>query len=424
MSAPSSPAAAADSESGFIAARRTTLLAVMFCYLFYYTGRQSFGFAITDIGHELGLSKQALGWCGGAMMIAYGFGQAVNGQLTDRIGGKKMMAAGAWLSFACCLALSFAGGFWGVLIPWMLNGAAQSMGWAPGSRILSNWWDKRHRGVAFGWYLFSAGCSSALTFLLATLVLSELGWRWIFRLPVALLLVGSVVFWWVAKERPEDLGYKAPEDESASPAAEADEAHEKLTTWERYKAGLTCRPFLLGCFSIGFQSLARYGLIVWVPVHFLGDNWKEAGSAAKWISMALPVGMALGAVSAGWVSDRVFKGKRSSAIIIFLALGALFSAALWMTPRDSAFALPLLFLAGFFVYGPQSGYWALCPDLLGRRLAGTGTGIMNCFAYAIAAAGEPAIGHLMESTHNTGVVFIVVAAACVAGSALMALVRR
>lgn len=411
------------SEAAFVSARRNTLLAVMFCYLFYYTGRQSFGFAIPSIEHELGISKQMLGWCGGAMMAAYGIGQAINGQLTDRIGGKRMMVAGAWASFACCVALSFAHGFWGVLIPWMLNGFAQSMGWAPGSRIISNWWDKRHRALAFGWYLFSAGCSSALAFGLATLALQSFGWREIFRLPVILLLVGSTVFWFVAKERPEDIGHSAPEDEDSSPVAEADESHAKLTTWERYKVGLTCRPFLFGCFSIGFQNLARYGLIVWVPVHLLGADWKNSGSA-KWMSMALPIGMALGAVGAGWISDRVFKGRRSNAIILFLIFGAVCAGALSMIPRESMLAMPLLFLAGFFVYGPQAGYWALCPDLLGRRLAGTGTGLMNFFAYAFAALGEPLIGALIERTHHTSIIFVVVACACAIGSGLMMFVRR
>ncbi|MCP5116295.1 MAG: MFS transporter, partial [bacterium] len=37
------------------------LIATMFCYLFYYTGRQTFGFAIPFIEEDLGLSKTRLG---------------------------------------------------------------------------------------------------------------------------------------------------------------------------------------------------------------------------------------------------------------------------------------------------------------------------------------------------------------------------
>ena len=44
---------------------------VSFCYLFYYTGRQTFGFAIQGIQKELGLSKSCWdGWarrCSGPM---------------------------------------------------------------------------------------------------------------------------------------------------------------------------------------------------------------------------------------------------------------------------------------------------------------------------------------------------------------------
>ncbi|RYD64314.1 MAG: MFS transporter, partial [Verrucomicrobiaceae bacterium] len=75
----------------FTTARLKTLLAVMFCYLFYYTGRQNFGFAIPGISQELGLSKAQLGWCSSALLWSYAIGQAINGQLADRFGGRSLM---------------------------------------------------------------------------------------------------------------------------------------------------------------------------------------------------------------------------------------------------------------------------------------------------------------------------------------------
>lgn len=412
--APTSPA--------FNRARVGTLAAVMFCYLFYYTGRQNFGFAIVSIEKELGLSKEQLGWCGAAMLWAYAIGQAINGQLADRFGGKRMMTLGACFSFLCNLVVSFGNGLTSIMIPWAANGLAQSMGWAPGSRIISNWWGKEHRGRVYGWYLFAAGCSSILTYALAAGVL-PFGWRWIFRLPVILLLVGAIVFWLVVKERPTDAGYEALEEEPPTKhEIAATDAGVELTTWQRYRAALTCLPFLVGCLSIGFQNLARYGLLVWVPVHFLGS--KRSDGQSIWLSLGLPIGMALGAMSAGWLSDRVFGGKRSTAIVIFLFAASLCAGGMSMLPHGSWLALPLLFLTGFFVYGPQSGYWALCPDLLGQRLAGTGTGVMNFFAYLLAGLGEPLIGWLIGYTHSTSIAFVVVAGASLSGAGLMLFVRR
>ena len=54
-------------RSGTTAFRRAQwrmLLATMFCYLFFYTGRQTVGFAIPGIHEELGISlpQLAIGW--------------------------------------------------------------------------------------------------------------------------------------------------------------------------------------------------------------------------------------------------------------------------------------------------------------------------------------------------------------------------
>ena len=135
--------------------------------------------------------------------------------------------------------------------------------------------------------------------------------------------------------------------------------------------------------------------------------------------------MAFGAVSAGWISDRVFGGKRALPVVIFLGIAAVCASGMAILDRGSLLALPLLFLTGFFVYGPQSAFWALCPDLLGKRLAGTGTGMMNFFAYLFAGLGEPLIGHLIEvNNHSTHMIFPVVAVACALGAILMSFIRK
>ena len=56
------------STSSFRVAQWRMLLAAMFCYLFFYTGRQTFGFAIPGIQAEFGLSKETLGWISAAML--------------------------------------------------------------------------------------------------------------------------------------------------------------------------------------------------------------------------------------------------------------------------------------------------------------------------------------------------------------------
>ena len=413
------------------------LIATMFCYLFYYTGRQTFGFAIPAIEEEMGLSKTMLGYFGTALLWAYAIGQAVNGNLGDKYGGRLMMSLGAILSCGFNWIVSLGVGFWSLFLPWAGNGFAQSMGWAPGSKVLSNWWGHHERGRAFGLYMFAAGLSSILAFVTPLIILNTLGldWRWIFRLPVLLLLVGGIMYYLVVRNRPEDLGYEPQAVPDVEKQLHSEDSGDEIfeTSWERYKAVLQNWRFMVASIAIGFQSSARYGLLLWVPVHFLGEDWKK--SDAAWISIALPVGMALGAVTGGWISDKIFNSVRWKLITWFMGLGAITSMIMFFLPREHWGGITILFLCGFFVYGSQSAFWALCPDILGTKRAGTGVGIMDFFAYLFAGVASPVIGKMIETYQvtdsvtgnlidNTALVFPIVAGACIICAVIGLFIRR
>lgn len=418
-------------DNSFRRAQWRMLLAAMFCYFFFYTGRQTFGFAIPGIQKEFGLSKEVLGWASSCLLWCYAIGQAINGNLGDKFGGRRVMTAGAVLSCAANWVVSFAVGFKSLAIPWGINGYFQALGWAPGSRLLSNWWGAGERGKVYGFYVFAAGCASVLSFITSIIVVNvlHLDWRWIFRLPVLLMLLGGIAFYLIARERPEDLGFKSPDTgvanaEDAKAAHAANEPAE--SSWSRYKAVLSNPRLIIAALSIGFQNAARYGLIVWVPVHFLGKDWAKAADGMidpAWISVALPVGMAFGALTNGWISDKVFGSKRYKAIVLYMLLGAIASMGMYVLPT-SMLGLVLLFLAGFFVYGPASSFWALCPDLVGAKRAGTATGVMNFFSYLLAGLGEPLIGRLLDHSGNTSLVFPIVAASCLISACIAAFIRR
>lgn len=409
--------------------RRRILFAAMFCYLFFYTGRQTFGFAIPGIQAEFGVSKEMLGWVSAAMLWCYAIGQAINGNLGDKYGGRRVMSAGAVLSCLTNWAVSFAGSVASLGMLWGLNGFFQAMGWAPGSRLLSNWYGRHERGKVFGLYVFAAGMASVLSFVTSIVVVHSwnLDWRWIFRLPVLLMLVGGVTFYLLARERPEDVGFASPhiDDDAADQGAGLAEE----TSWQRYRAVLSNWRLLLGGLAIGFQNAARYGLLVWVPVHFLGDGsagaMGESAISPLWISVALPIGMAFGAASNGWVSDRIFGSRRYLAIVLYMVLATVTSLCMYAIPAHAIIAgVATLFLCGFFVYGPQSSFWALCPDLVGHRRAGTAVGVMNFFAYLFAGLGEPLIGKFMDAHNDTSIIFVIVAIASAASAMVSLFIRR
>jgi MFS transporter, OPA family, glycerol-3-phosphate transporter len=429
VSAPGFRFASPELAKTFRRAQWRMLLATMFCYLFFYTGRQTFGFAIPGIQAEFGVSKAALGWASAALLWSYAVGQAINGNLGDKFGGRRVMSAGAILSFIMNWVTSLSTGIVSLSIFWGINGYFQAMGWAPGSRLLSNWWGRHERGTVYGLYTFAAGLASILSFVCSLIVVGyfHLDWRWIFRVPVVLLLLGGVAFYLIAREKPEDMGFASPHDDAVDDASQIEAAAaDSESSFARYRAVLSNWRLLVAGLAIGFQNAARYGLLVWVPVHFLGADWSKADAGLidpRWISIALPVGMAMGAVTNGWVSDKIFNSARYAAIVLYMGLAAITALYMYTIPTSAVYqGMTVLFLCGFFVYGPQSSFWALCPDLVGHKRAGTATGVMNFCAYLFAGLGEPIIGHFMDG-HPTSVVFLVVSA-CAAGSAVVAMFIR
>lgn len=400
------------------------LLAAMFCYLFFYTGRQAFGFAIPGIQAEFGWTKTTTGTISGIALWSYAIGQMVNGNLADKFGGRRLMSLGAVLSTAFCILASFMHSFWGMALALAANGFVQAMGWAAGGRVISNWWSHGERGKSFGFYTLAAGCSSVLVYVTSTLTINAFGkdgWQWLFRLPVLLMLLGGVVFFVLARDTPRDAGITQPRSstDDINAAAASD-----LNSLQRYRTVLGIGKIWLTGISIGFQNAARYGLLVWVPVYFLGDKWKD-DSNAIWITVALPVGMAVGALVNGQVSDRLFGSRRDRPIMLFTLLGAMSSLLMWILQPGVGLGIVLLFLCGFFVYGPQSSFWALCPDLAGKVMAGTATGVVNFFAYLFAGAAEPLIGHIMESNGgDAGLIFPIVAVSCTASALVASTIRR
>ena len=357
------------------------------------------------------------------MLWCYAGGQFINGNLGDKLGGKTMMIAGAVLSLAANWLFSFGHAFVFFLIAWGMNGFFQSMGFAPGSRLLSNWWGQERRGFVYGVYVGFSGFSSVLAYVLPVLILGtlHLGWQWIFRLAPLSMLLGAVVLLLFVAEKPE-----ATHESDRDGAAASTDASDDLTSAQRYALVMrNWRLYLIGL-AIGFQNAARYALVVWVPVHFLGSDWKASSALIdpKWITVALPVGMALGSLSNSWISDALFKGRRYLAIVWYMVIASVTAICMLFAPHGSVIGVMLLFACGFFTFGPASSFWALCPDIFGRRAAGTATGVLNTMSYLFAGFGEPVIGHVIDATHQTSVIFPIVAGLCAASAVMSMAIRR
>ena len=404
-------------QSSFRGQQWKMLLVTMFCYLFFYTGRHNFGWAAKGMATSLNVSYSYIGWISFSMLLGYAIGQFINGNLADRLSARVMVTAGAYLSVLTNVAVSYSDSITSIMILWALNGYFQSMAWAPGGKLISNWWNEAELGKAFGFYTMAAGLSSVLTYLLSIVLLQQgMEWRMLFFFFLLFLLVAATIFLIIARDKPSDAGF--------TDLVKKDSTTEKTNWLSRYRVVLSYPHFLLTSLAFGFESMARYGLIFWVPVHYLGKNWKD-NPGNLWVTFLLPVGMAAGALSFGMLSDSLFKKNRIHSIRFGMLMSALMALLVYLLPANNLLLAGFLMLSvGFFVYGPQSCFWPLSPEMLGRNYTGTGIGFMNMFGYVFAALGEPLFGFIIDWVGNTNIIFVFISGICLLSVIMISFAKR
>ncbi len=79
----------------------------------------------------LGLAGYEVGWILASLKIAYALGQLLNGQLSERVSPRVMLAIGMFGSAGLNVMFGLSTGFYFLLFVWAANGFCQSLGWTP-----------------------------------------------------------------------------------------------------------------------------------------------------------------------------------------------------------------------------------------------------------------------------------------------------
>src|SRR4029077_5097075 len=139
------------------------------------------------------LSGEQVGWILASLKIAYGVGQFFNGQLSERLSPRVMLAVGMFGSAALNVLFGLSSGFYFLLFVWASNGYCQSLGWTPCVRVTANWIPVGRRGMAIGLLGTGYQVTLGLTYLVAGGSAQWLGWQGALYVP-AILLAATAVF--------------------------------------------------------------------------------------------------------------------------------------------------------------------------------------------------------------------------------------
>ena len=376
-------------------------------YSLYYVCRTSLNVVKKPILESGALDASQLGLIGSALLFAYAIGKFVNGFLADHSNIKRFMAAGLCVSTVANLlvgVLGFAngGGFVGNMtlfaafaVMWGLNGWAQSMGAPPAIIALSRWFPLSIRGTYYGFFSASHNLGEFLSFLFVGAVVGIFGWQWGFVGSSVAGAVGVVIILFLLHDTPESKGLPPI---GVLTGEESEEQSRKHGSTSELQRSVIRNPFVwILALSSAFMYVSRYAINGWGVLFLQEVKGYSLATATQVISVNALLGI-IGTVFSGWLSDRLFHGRRNVlafgfgvlntlALTLFLYSGnGMFVNLLAMVLFGMAIGVLICFLGGL-----------MAIDIVPREATGAALGIVGMASYVGAGLQDIVSGWLIDS---------------------------
>lgn len=372
-------------------------------YAGYYLVRKNFTLAMPHL-IEQGFDKGDLGIALSANAIAYGLSKFLMGGISDRSNARVFLPLGLVLSAAATMLLGTRAGISSIVMMFCLQfliGWFQGMGWPPCGRVMTHWFSQRERGTKMSVWNVAHNVGGGLIGPMAAYGILWFGtWQaGTFWFPAWTAVAIAGVAYLLIRDTPQSEGLPPIERwRNDYPKNYGARSEEELTTREIFfRYVLNNRILWYVAAANAFVYLVRYGVLDWAPTYLKdikGYDIRDVGwaySAYEWA--AIP-----GTILCGWLSDRIFKGRRALTIMIYMALVALFVCIYWKNMGSMLLDNIALIAIGFLIYGPVMLIGVQALDLAPKKAAGTAAGLTGFFGYFFGTAllANIAMGTLVE----------------------------
>lgn len=405
-------------DSTYKRLRFQVFMGIFIGYAGYYLIRKNFSLVMPDLIEE-GYTRGQLGLIVSAVSISYGVSKFVMAGISDRSNARVFMSLGLLLSAITMLTFGlipfFTSSVMIMFIMMLLNGWFQGMGWPPSGRVMVHWFSGNERGTKMSIWNVAHNIGGGLIGPLAILGVAYFGdWQSKLYFPAMIALVISFIAYWLIRDTPQSCGLPSIEAYRNDYPKDYDESHEEeLTTKEIFfKYVLNNKLLWLIAIANAMVYLVRYGVLDWAPTYLeeaKGFSVTESG----WAYFAYEYAGIPGTLLAGWISDKVFKGRRAPAIIIYMLLTMAAVFVYWKNPAGNFMIDNIALIAiGFLIYGPVMLIGVQALDLAPKKAAGTAAGLTGLFGYMGGALfANIAIGFIADHL-GWDYVFMLLIAAC------------
>lgn len=340
-----------------------------------YLDRQSFPVLVGEVRKEIPLTNEQYGRLASLFLLAYAVMYAGGGRIMDwlgtRVGYAVMIVWWSAANFLTGTVTSVAGlGAFRFML-----GMGEGGGFPGSAKAVAEWFPPKDRALAFGLFNTGSALGAVVAPPLIALIVSGLGWRWVFYLTGA---AGILWAWgWLAFYRPPATHPNITEEErqliASSGLAEA--AAPRLRWRDLFRFG-EVRGLMLAKF---LSDSAWFFFIFWLP-KYLGDarglDIKQIGLFA-WIPYFFAGAGSLGAGAvSSWLWRRQWSLNRSRKTILTVS-AALLPASLLIVAAPLNYAIVFFSLVMFGHQCFASIVQTLPADLFPSRIVGSVGGLLG-----------------------------------------------
>ena len=435
----------AEADARYRRLRWQVFLGAFIGYAGFYIVRKNFSMAIPML-EPLGFEKGELGVVLSMNAVAYGFSKFLMASVSDRSNARRFLPLGlvlAALSMAFMVVpvqwLGAEHKAWAIVLMAALNflvGWFNGMGWPPCGRVMTRWFSQSERGTWMAVWNCAHNVGGALVGPIAVYGAMWFG-SWFYGsdtshyfligtyvFPAALAVLVAIVAYCLIRDTPQSCGLPPVEkwrnDYGSTYSAETEET---LPVKEIFKTVLSNKYLWYIAFANAFVYMVRYGCLDWAPAILTerGVNLKDAG----WAYFAYEIAAIPGTLICGWLSDKLFHGRRALPTVLFMLVVAVFIVIYWLCLDDINVVLVCLIGIGFFIYGPVMLIGVQSLDMAPKNVAGTAAGLTGFMGYVLGTAllANVLIGYVAQHA-GWNWTFVLLVASCFVAVVLMLMTHK
>jgi sugar phosphate permease len=188
--------------------------------------------------------------------------------------------------------------------------------------VVPSRWFVAHRGLAVG-VLGSAVATGTLIFMPLAAWVSEISnWRVAMLIPAVGVLLSWLLFLWLARDRPQDIGLQPLGAAAAVPVPPRPTSNFVQISMAALAAGVKTRMFWLLCVTFAVCGVSSFGITQAHLVPFCNDIGVPLGVSA-WLLAVIAICDMAGTIGSGWLCDRydsrwllaIYYGLRGLALV-------------------------------------------------------------------------------------------------------------